>query len=123
MRVLCVRYSEVMSGSTEQMDMERADLLHMAALRREGLLASKPAQIACFIEAPTLQAARQSAREARACGWDVAVHLSCDEQSWMMHATRIMRIDWETVVNMRTTMVAIANRAGGEYDGWGVSPI
>lgn len=123
MVVLGVRYSVHMGGFAAKPDMERADLLHMASLRRDGVLTSRPVQVACFVDTPTLDAARQAGREARACGWHVDVHLACDDEGWVMQATRIMRLDWDAVVDMRATMVAIAQRASGEYDGWGMSPI
>ena len=72
-----------------------------------------------FLYFPTEAAANEAAIGVKAEGCDVNVKLGADEKNWLCYATKRMVPNHNELANLRRRFNEIAQKGGGEYDGWG----
>ena len=79
---------------------------------------SKPCPIRFFLYFPSEISAINSASELRENEFTVDVASSIGKFKWLCLATKEMFPDVTTLTTLRGSMVELAMKYGGEYDGW-----
>jgi regulator of RNase E activity RraB len=90
-------------------------------LKSAGSDLSSPHDIEFFLYFPTETAAREAAVGVEAEGCDVDVRLGADEKNWLCYATRRMVPKHDELARLRARFNELAQKGGGEYDGWGTN--
>lgn len=98
---------------------EQQDALVIDNLRAAGSDLGKPHEIDFWLYFPSKSSATAAAAEMRSVGYLV---LSVDQQpgraDWRLRAQRRMLPRLDSMVATTRTLEAIAQRNGGDYDGW-----
>lgn len=80
---------------------------------------TKVHQIEFFLYFPSEEKANDALFIIQKEGLDVDVRKSADESEWLCFATKAMVPEYGELVRLRNVFDSVAEKRGGEYDGWG----
>ena len=95
----------------------------IAALLKAGSDLSKPHPVEFFLYFPTTQAAEKIGGTLREEGFEVLVQPAAQGPHFLVKATRSMVPYESDLLSLREHLGALAEKAGGKYDGWGTSVV
>lgn len=104
-----------------RLGLKAKDLAVLAQLVHAGADLSQPRHVLHYLHFSTEEAARHAEPEARAAGWDVEVRppLPAYPDLWsLICQRRDVVVNPDTVRQSHDVLQALADRHGGEYDGW-----
>jgi regulator of RNase E activity RraB len=83
-------------------------------------LATRPRETAHYMHFESVEPARIAADGARAAGFVVEMEGPSEERAddWQVQAKHNILVNEETITAARRTLTAVAEAAGGYYDGW-----
>lgn len=102
---------------------EDPDLQVLRQLEAAGSDLSKEHLIEFFLYFPTEAEARAAAGEIAADDFDAVVEPAASDGLWLCFARKSMVPDHQLLVDIGATFESIADRYGGEYDGWGTEVV
>lgn len=107
-----------------QLGIRYKDLMVVEQMVKAGADLSEPRHWIYYLYLPTEALAEDSAVEARAAGWETAVRPSADEAStqWCVVAEQHdVVFSPALLIDADNLFQGIADRLGGDYDGWEAS--
>ena len=108
-------------GDEAGFDQNAADRQVIDQLTSHGADLSKPTEVIHYLYLPDEQSAGAANAEAEQAGYRVQVRppdADDDPPLWSLQAEREMVVSAEAIGAERERLTAIAERLGGEYDGW-----
>lgn len=101
---------------------EQQDAQVIESLRAAGSNMSKPHDIEFFLVFGDRSQASDAAAEMELLGYQIfAIDASPDRMQWQVHATRQMVPALEPMRATTRALEALAQKHGGDYDGWGTA--
>lgn len=92
-------------------------------LVRAGSDLTQPHEVEFFLYVETSAQAASLGSELRTEGFATEVRPTETEQCWLCLATRVMRPELTELRRWRARFTALAEQAGGAYDGWGTTVV
>jgi regulator of RNase E activity RraB len=101
---------------------DERDLEILETLEEHGADLSEPREIRVNLYFPTEEAAEAAGEELTEVGYEVAAFEAAgEEEPWAIRAARDLQIDRDNVTGFRRRFDELAERHGGEFDGWEAS--
>jgi len=98
---------------------EERDLAVLENLEEHGADLSEPRDVRVFLYFPSEEAAEAAGGELADAGYDiVAFEPDGEEEPWAIRASMDLRVDRDNVAGFRSRFEDLAERHGGEFDGW-----
>jgi hypothetical protein len=95
------------------------DLEILETLEEHGADLAEPREIRVNLSFPSEQEAAAAGSELEEAGYEVVgFEATGEEEPWAIRATRDLRVDRENVTGFRSHFHDLAERHGGEFDGW-----
>jgi hypothetical protein len=95
------------------------DLEILETLEEHGADLAEPREIRVNLSFPSEQEAEAAGSELEEAGYEVVgFEATGEEEPWAIRATRDLRVDRENVTGFRSHFHDLAERHGGEFDGW-----
>jgi regulator of ribonuclease activity B len=95
-----------------------ADRATLAALAQAGSKLAEPHQVRHFLYFGTKRGAKKAAREIARSGYSSEVSPGASTEDWLLLATHTLTPSVEAIRSTREFLEGVADRFGGEYDGW-----
>jgi regulator of RNase E activity RraB len=92
-------------------------------LKKAGSDLFKLHDIEFFLYFPTETSGNEASKDVKVEVDDVKVKLGADKKNWLCFATKRMVPKHDELVRLRKRFNEIANKGGGEYDGWGTEVV
>jgi|SRR5215217_1757088 len=110
-----LRFEILSEGGTP----EERDLEVLETLEEHGADLSEPREVRVNLYFPTDQQVQAAGDELTEAGYEVVAWESAGEEELIaMRAVRELRIDRDNVAGFRSHFEDVAERHGGEFDGW-----
>ena len=97
---------------------EEHDLEILETLEEHGADLAEPREVRVNLLFPSEGQAEAAGEELREAGYDVVAFEAAGEEPWAIRATRELQLDRDNVVGFRRRFDELAERHGGEFDGW-----
>jgi regulator of RNase E activity RraB len=98
---------------------EEHDLEILEALEEHGADLSEPYEVRVNLSFPSEAEAEAAGSELEDAGYDVvAFEAAGEEEPWTIRATRELSVGRDNVAGFRSRFADLAERHGGEFDGW-----
>ena len=95
------------------------DLEILETLEEHGADLSEPHEVRVHLYFPSEAEAEAAGEELTEAGYDVVAFESAgEEEPWHIRAARDLRVDRDNVAGFRSHFEDLAERHGGEFDGW-----
>ena len=111
---------EQVTPGPEFTDASAADLSVIDQLRDQGADLSKPRHVLAYIYFATKPDAQRATAELASGGFRGSLG-SNEAKEWLTTVELEMVVSAESIADLSTRLQAIADRYGGEYDGWEAS--
>lgn len=99
------------------------DAALIAHLRASGADISRPHEIDFYLYLPNEEAASAVLARAQAVGYRGDVSISADGKGWLCLLHKELVPAHATMTEQRRVLTELAADGGGEYDGWGTTPV
>ncbi len=107
-------------GRTNKIEPDKKTIEHLEKASSD---LTKPHLIEFFLYFPSEHTAFSAAAEIANHGFEVQVKPGSEGLDWLCFATKLMFPELDALVCIRSKFEAIAQRFGGEYDGWGTAAV
>jgi hypothetical protein len=98
---------------------EEHDLEILETLEEHGADLSEPREVRVHLYFPSETQAEAAGEELTEAGYDVvAFEAAGEEEPWHIRAAKDLRVDRENLTGFRSHFDDLAERHGGEFDGW-----